>query len=78
LVKIISGIDQADASSRYEVEKHDNKGQSPTSSTSSVEVPEKKIIHWENGDPENPHNWSFVRLELSFISMANILSVEED
>lgn len=62
LSQIISGIDQDDATEAYQVEGEDNKiSSSPNSSTSSVNTPPSKIISWEDGDPENPYNWSFVR-----------------
>lgn len=60
--RIISGIDNADTKERYEVEVEDNKISSPNSAASSVTPPEKKIIHWQNGDPANPYNWSSVYL----------------
>jgi hypothetical protein len=62
LSRIISGIDQADAQDRYEIEAEDNNISCPDSAASSVTPPEKKIIHWEAGDPANPYNWSSVRL----------------
>lgn len=64
LSRVILGIDEADAASRYEVEAEDNKIQSPNSSTSSVFSPERKVISWNDGDPESPYNWSSVGLRL--------------
>jgi hypothetical protein len=65
LSRIISGLDQDDAKERYEVEAEDNKiSSSPNSAASSVVPPEKKIIHWEDGDEANPYNWSSVRINL--------------
>lgn len=58
--RIISGIDQEDAKARYQVEEGDNNTQSPNSSTASVDTP-RKVISWEDGDPECPYNWSTVR-----------------
>jgi hypothetical protein len=46
---------------RYDLEEADNKIQSlPNSSASSVEELHRKVISWEDGDPENPYNWSAV------------------
>jgi hypothetical protein len=59
LSRVVSGIDQADAAERYDLEEADNKVQSPNSSVSSVSLP-RQIISWKDGDPENPYNWSTV------------------
>jgi hypothetical protein len=59
LSRIVSGIGQADATERYDLEGADNKVQSPNSSVSSVSLP-RKIISWKDGDPENPYNWPTV------------------
>ena len=62
LTRIISHIDEADAAERYEVECEDNKAPRPaTSRAESVNssLP-RKIIAWEDEDPENPYNWSNV------------------
>lgn len=64
LSRIISGLDQNDAKDRYEIEGEDNRISSPNSATSSVAPSEKKIIHWEDGDKDNPYNWSSVRTDL--------------
>jgi hypothetical protein len=57
---MVSGIDQADATERYDVEEADNKESvSANSSVSSISPP-RKIISWADGDPENPYNWSIV------------------
>ena len=63
LSRIVSGIDQEDATEAYRLDEEDNKAPSlPNSSTSSVNTPPpKKIISWEDEDPENPYNWSSVR-----------------
>jgi hypothetical protein len=61
----ISEIDEEDARERYQLEADDNKEQqkaSPNGSLSSVE-PTKKVISWRRNDPENPYNWSKVRVE---------------
>lgn len=61
LSRIVSGIDSQDATDRYNLEKADNKPQSfPNSSVSSV-TGQRKVISWEDGDPENPYNFSSVR-----------------
>jgi hypothetical protein len=62
LSRIISGLDENDAKVRYEVERADNRISLPNSAASSINTPEqKKVIHWEDGDKENPYNWSSVR-----------------
>ncbi|RDW85896.1 MFS general substrate transporter-10 [Coleophoma crateriformis] len=56
LSRIISGLDEADATRQYEIEARDNKIESlPNSHVSSIT--DKKVIHWEDEDPENPVNW---------------------
>jgi hypothetical protein len=58
----VAGIDEADANSRYDVEAQDNKAStSPNSCSSSVNSVERKIIHWEDGDKDNPYNFSASR-----------------
>jgi hypothetical protein len=60
--RIISGIDQAHATVGYAVDSEDKGFRlPPNSSTSSVTSPAKRIISWEDGDPQNPYNWSSVR-----------------
>lgn len=61
LSRIVSGIDQDDAKRRYDLEAKDNQISLPNSSASSVSGSRKKVIHWEENDPENPYNWSPVR-----------------
>ncbi|KAG4034582.1 hypothetical protein MFRU_003g05390 [Monilinia fructicola] len=58
LSRIVSGIDQDDAKRRYDLEAKDNQISLPNSSASSVSGSRKKVIHWEENDPENPYNWS--------------------
>ncbi|KAM3067349.1 hypothetical protein ACMFMF_009841 [Clarireedia jacksonii] len=58
LSRIVSGIDRQDAQERYDLEAKDNKAAFPDSSASSFKVSQKKVIHWEEGDPDNPYNWS--------------------
>ena len=74
LSRIISGIDQKDTTDRYEVEAEDNKISIPNSAASSVTPAEKKIIHWEDGDPDNPYNWSSVRKVSSQRGPENLLT----
>jgi len=62
LSRMVSGIDEADAKERYQTDTQDNRISRPNSSAESVASPEKKTIHWEDGDPENPYNWSSVHL----------------
>lgn len=60
--RVVSNIDEHDASSRYREEEGDNKvavKQEQHSSSSSVE--ERVIVAWEENDKENPYNWSNVR-----------------
>ncbi|RDL35471.1 uncharacterized protein BP5553_07402 [Venustampulla echinocandica] len=59
LSSMISSIDESDAEHRYAIEVEDNRIPSlPASSTSSVTSSHRKVISWEDGDPENPYNWS--------------------
>ncbi|KAI9646637.1 hypothetical protein NHQ30_004633 [Ciborinia camelliae] len=61
LSRIVSGIDHDDAKRRYDLETKANQISLPNSSASSVLAPRKKVIHWEEDDPENPYNWSSAR-----------------
>jgi hypothetical protein len=61
LSRIVSGINRQDAQERYDLEAKDNKASFPNSSASSVKASKKKVIHWEEEDPDNPYNWSSVR-----------------
>jgi hypothetical protein len=61
LSKIVTGIDEADARERCEVEERDNKQSSPSSCSSSVTPSSRKVISWNHEDHENPYNWSTVR-----------------
>lgn len=72
----ISGLDQSDANNRYEVEAEVINISSPNSAASSVTPSEKKIIQWKDGDPENPYNWSTVRLEYSRKTILETLTLE--
>jgi hypothetical protein len=59
----VSGINYADAHNRYQLEEADNKAQpkqEPDSSLSSVKSTDKKVVSFDDGDPTNPYNWSFV------------------
>ncbi|KAI9051392.1 hypothetical protein LZ554_004439 [Drepanopeziza brunnea f. sp. 'monogermtubi'] len=60
LSRIVSSIDEADATQRYDLEEADNKNSLRESSASSID-PEKTIISWNKGDPENPYNFSTAR-----------------
>jgi hypothetical protein len=64
LTQIISRIDEEDAAGRYEVEIEDNKVPGPDRErAASVDSPPpRKIIAWDDRDPENPYNWSTVRI----------------
>lgn len=59
LSRIISQLDEEDATKRYDVEGEDNKVTLPETDTSNNNPP-RKIISWEDGDPENPFNWPVV------------------
>ena len=67
LTQIISRIDEEDAAERYEVEIEDNKVHRPDiDRAGGVDSPSpRKIIAWDDGDPENPYNWSNVRIQCS-------------
>ncbi|KAG0648840.1 Polyamine transporter 3 [Hyphodiscus hymeniophilus] len=58
LSRTISGLDEDDARNRYEVEAEDNKVSLLDSAASSITAGQKEVIHWEDGDPANPYNWS--------------------
>ncbi|KAH7342469.1 major facilitator superfamily domain-containing protein [Rhexocercosporidium sp. MPI-PUGE-AT-0058] len=58
LSRVVSGIDQVDAGRRYDVEEADNRFPQPVSYSSSIAPTERKVISWNDGDPENPFNWS--------------------
>lgn len=62
LTRIISRVDGADAAERYQVKGEDNKVPRPNTSSSESDdsLPPRKIISWEDEDPENPYNWSIV------------------
>lgn len=60
LSRVVSGIDEADAIRRYDLEEADNKYSLPDSYSSSISPAERKVISWQDGDPENPYNWSKV------------------
>lgn len=61
LSRIISGIDEADAAARYNLEEKDNQIKDlPNSSSTSVHSVRRQIISWARNDPENPYNWSSV------------------
>lgn len=64
LMQVVTRIDERDAAGRYEVEFEDNKVPRPNKGVArSVDsAAPKKIIAWEDGDPENPYNWSRVRM----------------
>jgi hypothetical protein len=64
-MRVVSRIDEQDAAERYEVEYEDNKVPRPIRSVAlSVDSPPpRKIIAWEDGDPENPYNWSRVSMK---------------
>ncbi|KAL2075918.1 hypothetical protein VTL71DRAFT_861 [Oculimacula yallundae] len=58
LSRVVSGIDEADAGRRYDLEEADNKFSQPDSYSSSIAPTDRKVISWDDGDPENPYNWS--------------------
>jgi len=78
LTRIVSRIDETDASDRYGLEAADNKcSSSPNSSTSSV-APPRKVIYWEDKDPENPYNWSTVCLWLGTLKAGSLISPDQE
>ncbi|KAK0121699.1 hypothetical protein ONS95_009984 [Cadophora gregata] len=58
LSRVVSGIDEADAGRRYDLEEADNKFSQPDSYSSSIAPTDRKIVSWHDEDPENPYNWS--------------------
>jgi hypothetical protein len=60
LSRIVTGIDSKDATERYNLEEADNKLPClPNLSVESATVT-RKVISWEDGDLENPYNFSSV------------------
>ncbi|KAH8667932.1 major facilitator superfamily domain-containing protein [Tricladium varicosporioides] len=77
LTKIISGIDRADADVRCDIEVEDNKIPSiQGSSTSSIDdTSGRKVISWEDGDLQNPYNWSSAKKSwVVFIGMLVVVN----
>ncbi|KAF9874510.1 hypothetical protein CkaCkLH20_08073 [Colletotrichum karsti] len=75
----VKNIDEDDARRRYDSRCEeqglgDEKATSPSPDLSSDED-EKTIVSWEDGDPENPHNWShtkkFLILCLTMLQVIN-------
>lgn len=61
LSRIVSGIDEEDATSRYREEEADNHIPGGSRGSASSSIDERIIIAWAPNDPENPYNWSNVR-----------------
>ena len=61
LSRIVSGIDEEDATSRYREEEADNHIPEDSHGSASSSIDERTIVAWEPNDPENPYNWSSVR-----------------
>lgn len=58
--QIVAKIDEQDTSSVYRIEDRDDELPVSDSSGSSDNSSHKTVIHWDDGDPENPYNWSTV------------------
>jgi hypothetical protein len=70
-------IDERDAGSRYREEAGDSHvpfKQRPYGDFSSDEDEEDTIVAWEDGDPENPYNWS-ARKKNSVLVMVMMLII---
>jgi Na+/melibiose symporter-like transporter len=61
----LARIDEIEVAERYKMEGEDNTIPLPeTESTIRVDSPSpRKFISWEDGDSENPYNWSTVRIK---------------
>jgi hypothetical protein len=61
----LARIDEIDVAERYKMEGEGNTIPLPgTESTILVDSPSpRKFISWEDGDSENPYNWSMVRIQ---------------
>jgi hypothetical protein len=61
----LARINEIDVAERYKVECEDNTIPLPgTERTNRADSPPpRKIILWEDGDPENPYNWSLVLIQ---------------
>lgn len=61
--QIVSQTNEQDAVARYDVECEDNKIPQPGTNrleSAGASLSSRKVISWEDGDPENPYNWSQV------------------
>jgi hypothetical protein len=58
LSRLVVEIGEKDAVSRYREEAADHHISFKPSPYSSDDDGEDTIVAWEEGDPENPHNWS--------------------
>ena len=57
--RIVSDDDYIDAVQRHQSTAEDN-GAAIESSNQNLDQSDRKVIHWEPNDPENPYNWSKV------------------
>jgi len=73
----ISKIDKRDVSSAYRIDKMDNGVPVPGSSDCSEDSSHKTIIHWDDGDPENPYNWSTVGTLILHRSISNLVRAKK-
>lgn len=67
LHKVVSKLDEEDATARYQLEADDHRIQSTVPSIIQNGGEERKIISWAPNDPDNPYNWSPVRRHSSHI-----------
>jgi hypothetical protein len=77
LDRIISQLDDRDATSRYREEAADNKPQEPQEKSQSVSSSKdgQTMLSWAPGDPENPYNWSKWRKAfIVFTAMTTIIN----
>jgi hypothetical protein len=65
LSRIISQLDEVDATERYAVNGADNR-MAPQDGSRIVDGPPRKVISWDEDDPENPYNWPIVSLRLVY------------
>jgi len=75
--QIVSQTNEQDAVARYDVECEDNK--IPQSGTNRLESAEaslssRKVVSWEDGDPENPYNWSRTK-KMTIVGIGMIIVV---
>lgn len=60
--RLVSNIDDEDATARYREEKADNNVADDSPGSASSCHDERTLVTWLPNDPENPYNWSTVSL----------------